>query len=406
MYNSGCSQNQIYDIIIIGGGIVGLTAARSLLQRKKLSIAILEKENDLGVHSSGRNSGVLHAGFYYSSDSLKAKLCSKGSQRMFEYAQEQGIPVEKTGKVVVATRPESVSQMQILLDRAQANNIVLKKIDLKQLHELEPEAFSIEAALYSPNTAVIDSKIVLKKLSEELISKGVQILKGHEVLRIDCESKSIQTGQATFHYGHIINSAGLHADRIAHQMGVGKNYCILPFKGVYRKLSPEAARRFKGSIYPVPDLRVPFLGVHITRNIHNEVYVGPTAIPAFGRENYGIFKGIEFLEGAKIATRLSRMITKNTQGMRQSVFEEMARYSGEGFLKAAQAVAPKVRSEDLLPTGKVGLRAQLFDKNTAKLEMDFIVEKGPDSTHILNAISPAFSASMAFSELIADKVLG
>lgn len=399
------SSDRNYDFVIVGGGIVGLTVAREIAQRGKYSVAILEKEAQLGLHSSGRNSGVLHAGFYYSSESLKAKLCAKGSRLLFDFAQERGIAVKKTGKVVVATTPESIPQMQVLLDRAAANGIVLEKISLQRLRELEPEAFSLEAALYSPNTAVIDSKGVLNALASDLAKQNVTLLKGSEVLRVDVRGKRLLTRSETIGYGHLVNASGLHADRIAHQMGVGENYCILPFKGVYRKLTPEAAARFKGSIYPVPDLRVPFLGVHVTRNIFDDVYLGPTAIPAFGRENYGVFSGMSPWEAPLIAARLARMVAVNTQGMRNSIIDEMLRYTHSGFLKAAQAVAPGLRSSDLLPTGKVGLRAQLFDKRTAKLEMDFVVEEGPASTHVLNAISPAFSASFAFSGLIADTVL-
>jgi L-2-hydroxyglutarate oxidase LhgO len=395
-----------FDFLIVGGGIIGLTVARELLLRGHQSIAILEKEPELGLHASGRNSGVLHAGFYYASDSLKAKLCAKGSKQMFDYAQAHQIPVLKTGKVVVATTPEVIPQMQVLLDRAKANGIALERIDLRQLRDLEPEAHSFDSALFSPNTAVIDSKFVMKKLSEDLIQQGVLILKNQEVQQVDREFKSVTTRTDKFGFGHLVNCAGLHADRIAHLFGVGENFCILPFKGIYWKLTPESALRFKGSIYPVPDLRVPFLGVHVTKNIHGEVYLGPTAIPAFGRENYSIFKGIEPLEGAKILTRLARMILKNTQGMRGSVGEEMGRYSRNNFLHAAQGVAPGLQQSDLISQNKIGLRAQLFDTKAARLEMDFLIEKGPQSTHVLNAISPAFSASMAFSEVIVDAIAG
>jgi L-2-hydroxyglutarate oxidase LhgO len=232
----------------------------------------------------------------------------------------------------------------------------------------------------------------------------VEVIKGEEIRDIRAPLREASGTHSVFSYGHLVNAAGLHADHVAHIMGVGLHYRILPFKGLYRKLKKDAAKRFNGSIYPVPDLRVPFLGVHVTRNIHDDVYVGPTAIPAFGRENYGMFEGVSLSEAPGIAWALGKMILKNKQGMRTMVGDEMSRYSASGFLQAAQACAPRLQASDFDNTGKVGLRAQLYDRNKGTLEMDFVVEPGPDSTHVLNAISPAFTSSLAFAEWIADKV--
>ena len=396
------SKRKDFDFVVIGGGIVGLTIAWRLVQAGFKSILVLEKEQQLGMHASGRNSGVLHAGFYYSAESLKAKLCALGSRLMMEYASEKQIRFIKTGKVVVATDSEGVRQIPVLLERAKTNGIELHQITLDELKEREPEARSVEAALFSPNTAVIDSKSVLKSLEDDLMTSGVTIMKGSRLDRVLIDQKQVECGGVVFGFGHLVNCAGLYADQVAHSMGVGLKYTLLPFKGLYKKIRPEVASKFRGSIYPVPDLRVPFLGVHVTKNVFGEVYVGPTAIPAFGRENYGVLSGISPIEGLRMATHLGAMFLRNAQGMRQLVVEEMDRYFDSGFLKAVQKIAPGLDRKDLLPTNKVGIRAQLFDREKGQLEMDFVVESGNHSTHILNAISPAFSASFAFSTWIVE----
>ncbi|MGK5082321.1 L-2-hydroxyglutarate oxidase [Bdellovibrionota bacterium FG-1] len=392
-----------FDFVIIGGGIVGLTLARELIKRGQKTIAILEKESKLGVHSSGRNSGVLHAGIYYVSDSLKAQVCSKGSAKMQEYAKERGIPCKKLGKVIVAQREDLIPQIDVLFERSKANGIRIEKIDEKQLRELEPEARTHGVALFSPDTAVIDSKAVLAALETEITSAGVELIKDAEVIGIDSKSRQIFTKKGPIAYGYFFNCAGLHADKVAHWVNVGKKYRILPFKGIYRKLSPASAAKFRSSIYPVPDLNVPFLGVHITRSVHDEVMVGPTAIPAFGRENYTGFRGTTPHELPIMAWDLMSMMAKNPGGFRKMVFDELGKYRSSGYLKCLRELSPSITSSDILHSGKVGLRAQLMDEEKMKLEMDFIIENGPDSTHVLNAISPAFTSSMAFAEVILEK---
>ena len=391
------------DFLIVGGGIVGLTIARTLALRRAGSVVILEKEKKLGLHSSGRNSGVLHAGIYYPPQSLKAKVCVSGAKRMFDYALEHGIPVKKTGKVIVATSPGNISQIDVLYERAVANGVRVEKIEPDALKKLEPEAHTFGRALYSPDTAVIDAKKTLERLEEELRSLGVVLDKDAEARQFDWKNKTVRTPKTSYGYGHLVNAAGLHADKVAHAMGVGKNYRILPFKGIYRKLTPEAASRFRASIYPVPDLNTPFLGVHITKTIHDEVTLGPTAIPALGRENYGLLKGMDLSEAPVMLKNLAIMAARNSDGFANMVKDEISKYSPQGSLKAVRRLAPGVNARDILPSDKVGIRAQLVDTRTKKLIMDFVIEKGPSSTHILNAISPAFTGSLAFADLVADQ---
>ena len=397
------SQSKPVDFLVVGGGIVGLTIARAIMLKKLGTVAVLEKEPDIGQHSSGRNSGVLHAGFYYSSDSVKAKVCAEGSRRMFAYAEERGIRVLRTGKVVLPTEEsaDATKAMDVLKERAKANGIALEWIDAKQIAEIEPECRSMPRALYSPTTAVIDSKGVLKALVKDI----GDVRTGAEVVSVDYKAGEcvLQDGSRV-QFGHLINAAGLHADRLSKAAGIGAYYRLLPFKGVYRKLTREAAARFRGSIYPVPDLNLPFLGVHVTRNIDGDVYLGPTAIPAFGRENYHGMQGIELGDAAAIVASLGSMLARNAQNMRHYVRQEMQKYGRTSFLRDVQKIAPTIRAEDMAETRKVGLRPQLYDRRTKKLEMDFVVERGPRSTHVLNAISPGFTSSFAFADYVLDKV--
>ncbi|OFZ79358.1 MAG: hypothetical protein A2583_08365 [Bdellovibrionales bacterium RIFOXYD1_FULL_53_11] len=396
-----------FDFVVIGGGIVGMTVARELAARKAGRIALFEKEDEFGCHASGRNSGVLHSGIYYSAESIKARVCAAGSRRMQQYAVEKGIPLRKCGKVVVAPSAELLPQLDVLMGRAAANGIKLEKIDEKQLAELEPlAARGHGVALFSPTTAVIDTKAVLRSLAEDLAVAGVEVVRSVKAVGASGAQKILRTTKADYGFGHLVNCAGLHADRVAHWFGAGKKYRILPFKGVYKKLVPETAARLRGAIYPTPDLRVPFLGVHLTRTVDGEVIVGPTAIPAFGRENYGLLSGIDLAECPGITRDLLGMLVRDTGGFRTLVREEFGRYYFPNFLRAARALVPSLGRGDFRSCKKVGLRAQLFNIEKGALEMDFVIEAGPASTHVLNAVSPAFTASFEFAGWVAGKALG
>ena len=394
-----------YDFVIAGAGIVGLTIARALAKRRCGSILVLEKEATLGCHASGRNSGVLHAGIYYEPSTLKAKVCVEGARMLLDYASQNNIRFRKSGKVIVASDPVSVSSIDTLYERAVLNGVQVEKISPSRLKEIEPEAQTIDQALFSPNTAVIDAHQVLSTLEKEIGSLGVQLVKSSPVYALQPDRRVVQTKNDYVQYGHFINAAGLHADRIAHWMGVGKQYRIMPFKGIYRKLRPVAAKRFRGSIYPVPNLKMPFLGVHLTKTASEDVLVGPTAIPAFGRENYGTFDGLSLKESPIIIRMLLQMVAQNQDGFLNLVKVESMKFLGNGFLKRVQSLAPSIKSTDFIPGEiKVGLRAQLVDCRKMRLEMDFVLESGSHSTHILNAISPAFTASFAFANLVVDRL--
>jgi L-2-hydroxyglutarate oxidase LhgO len=390
-------------IVICGGGILGLSIARELLKRGAEDILVLEKEKEIGLHASGRNSGVLHAGIYYTPDSLKAKLCLKGNLLMREYCKEKGIPVLETGKVIITKREEELETLKELYRRALKNGARVELVDEKGLKEIEPYARTVEKALYSPLTAVVDSKRILKSLEEELTSSGkVRIVKDAGVLDLK-GSNEVVTKKGNFRFDLFINTAGAYADRIAHMFGVGLEYRILPFKGTYRKLKKEKSYLVRGNIYPVPDIRNPFLGIHFTKGYSGEVYIGPTAIPAFGRENYGILKGID-REAPEILLRDVVLFFRNPK-FRRVALTEPKKYIGRLFFEDVSSMVEGLRMEDVEPSDKVGIRPQLVDWNKKELVMDFLVIKDANSVHILNAISPAFTSAFAFAQFVADNYL-
>lgn len=395
---------QHYDFLILGAGIVGLTLALELKKRyPESSICVLEKEPRPGKHASGRNSGVLHSGVYYGQGTLKAQLCSRGAARMRAFAAEHGVRCVQSGKVIIATDERDLPTIERLLANAKANNLRAVKMSGSEIREIEPHARACRFGLYSPDTAVIDSLGVVEKLCSLLHETGVALVTGQEVTAVEPEQNVLYAGSSEYGYGYFFNCAGAYADRIARKFGLANDYILLPFKGIYYKLRPERSGLVRANIYPVPDISQPFLGVHLTRVISGDVYVGPTAIPALGRENYGLLKGINVSESLGIARELTGMYLRNHQGFRRLVHHELAKYIKANFVRAARRLVPEVTSADLVPTQKIGIRPQLVNVRTKKLEMDFIVEQTASSMHVLNAISPAFTSAFAFAEFLVDR---
>lgn len=395
------------DVLIIGGGMVGLCIAHQLLERQiTRSITILDKEPELGRHSSGRNSGVLHAGLYYKPESLKAQVCVAGAKRLRAWVEERGLPINPCGKVIVPPRAELDGQLKLLAERGRANGATVEFWDEQQLHALIPEARTASGrALWSPNTAVVKPLQVVQRLQQELQQQGVQIITAASGWRAQPEQCSISFADGSkLTYGHLYNCAGLQADRVAHQFGIGLNYSLLPFKGLYWQLKAGCLIQPRTNLYPVPDLSVPFLGVHFTPSADATplVSIGPTATPAWGRENY---RGLEAIEPAMAASNLAllaRQYLANRGGFRRYVHEQAFLALPPLLLKAAQELIPSLRAEHLELSQKVGIRSQLFNHTNQRLEDDFLCLPGPASTHVLNAISPAFTASFALADLIID----
>lgn len=391
-----------YDYLIVGAGIVGLTVAHELKRRvPSARIGILDKEANSGIHASGRNSGVLHSGIYYSSDTLKAKVCAAGAKRMMDFAQEYSIPCSKSGKVIVATSQKELPTVDKLLSNAAANGVRAWRINEQELREIEPHSVQGPAAIYSPDTAVIDSRVVVKRLTALLEQQGVQFNWYQEVKKVGQPGK-VMTNQAAFTYGYLFNCAGAYADVVARHFGLAGDFALVPFKGIYWKLRPQAEHLVRSNIYPVPDIDLPFLGVHLTRVINGDVYVGPTAIPALGRENYGLVQGARLLEALGVGYRLAGLYLKNQFNFRNLVRLELGKYRKHNFLAAAQRLLPVLTADDMIPTAKSGIRPQLVNLRKGKLEMDYIFQHTDRSTHVLNAISPAFTSSFAFAEMIVN----
>lgn len=396
-------MNLATDFLIVGGGIVALTLAKELLAHGVERIVIIEKEPELGLHASGRNSGVLHAGIYYPPETLKAKLCLQGNLLMQEYCHSKNLPIQHTGKVIVARRPEEVPMLETLYQRALQNGAKVDLIDEVQLEKIEPLAKTWQKALYSHYTAVVDNKRILSALYEDLKKSAKVNFQFNTAFQRVINSSTIQTNQGQIQFNYFINAAGAYADRIAHAFDIKKECYFIPFKGVYKKLIPQQAHLVNGNIYPVPDLNNPFLGVHFTKNIAGDVYIGPTAIPALGRENYGILRGID-IEAIKIIWHEILMFMANKK-FRTVALTEPKKYFSSCFYHDAKQLVKELKKEWLVSTAKVGIRPQLIDTNKKELLMDFIIEKDNNTLHILNAISPAFTSSMAFARYVVKNYL-
>ncbi|AAQ00363.1 hypothetical protein EV11_0183 [Prochlorococcus sp. SS52] len=400
-------NSETKDIIIIGGGMVGLSLAYQLIERRiTKSITILDKEKALGLHTSGRNSGVLHAGIYYKPGSLKAKVSVEGARRLCEWIEERNLAINKCGKVVIPTKANLDCQLDLLKERGELNGAKVELWDENQLKAFIPQAVSKSGrALWSPNTAVVKPLEIIKCLERELTSKGVTIKKGIKIINVNTKEKLITTfNKENLSYSYVFNCAGLGADRISKLFDVGNDYTIIPFKGIYWKLKHESSIKIPSNLYPVPDLSVPFLGVHFTPDTERvpSIYIGPTATPAWGRENYDGIKGLEPSVAISSIDLLSRQYINNKGGFRGYVHQQALQSFQPFFLKAAQELIPSIRFKDIEPCSKRGIRSQLFNKRSMKLEDDFLCINSDNSSHILNAVSPAFTASFALADLIID----
>ena len=392
------------DICIMGAGIVGLSVAYQISKRYPLlSITIIEKESDVGMHSSGRNSGILHAGLYYEPSSLKAKVCVSGAKRLKEWCKEEKLQVMECGKVVTPQKPELDKQLEVLVERGRANGATVELIDKKQFSELVPDGYtSTGRAIWSPDTCVVKPMQVIQKLKQRLQEGGIDFLFFQEQWKVAENSKQIIfTDGNKLSYDHLINCTGLQADKVAHQFGVGEKYTMLPFKGSYWQVKKNAPFKFNTNLYPVPDLEVPFLGVHVTPSVDGVTYLGPTATLAMGRENYRGFQGVEPLMTLNFLRHMTLQVITNKR-MRNYVYNQAFDWTPKNFLNAIRAIIPKIEMGHIEKSSKVGIRPQLYDKKKNELVQDFIMLNGPNSTHVVNAISPAFTASFELADYILD----
>lgn len=386
-----------YDIVIIGAGIVGLTIAKTIKEeRPSLSVLIVEKEEDIGAHSSGRNSGVLHGGFYYTANSLKARFTVDGNKSMKAFCRKYNIALNECGKLVVAMDEKELEQLYELERRGIRNGSNIRLIDANEAKAMEPAVVTYKKALYSPDTASLDPKDVLYALKNDLKLNGVQFWFGAKYL--SHKANYIQTSKGDVEAGKFVNCAGLYADKVAQNFGFGGKYTMIPFKGLYLKYAKNKSD-VRMNIYPVPNLKNPFLGVHYTKTVDGTIKIGPTAIPAFWRENYTFHEKFNLSELLEAGFHEAQLFTTNAFGFRDLAFEEMAKYNRAHFISLAMKMVP-VDPKGFGEFTRPGIRAQLLDKTTSLLLQDFVVEADKGSIHILNAVSPAFTCAFPFAQYV------
>lgn len=393
-----------YDVVVVGGGCVGCSVAKHLVDRADISVSILEKEHRLAAHQSGRNSGVLHPGFNYPPGSMKARFATEGTSRMKVYARENDIPLEELGVVVVAKTAEEERRLEELQTQATQNGVDTDLISADALQDLEPHAAG-RAALHAPGAASIDAQQYVYTLANEVRGAGVEIHLGHEVTAVEHTGAGhrIQTSAGEFEAKYLVNCAGLYADRIAHKLGVGEGYQVVPFRGEYYEIVPDRSHLCRSMIYPTPDPELPFLGVHFTRRSDGKVIVGPNAVLAFGREAYRNTQ-VNFSELAETIGFSGFWRLMADPKMVRVAWDELNKSFRKGrFVAAAQSLVPAVERSDVRRSFS-GIRAQLVNA-AGELVRDPRFESGPDSLHVLNAVSPGLTSSLPFGDHLATRVL-
>lgn len=394
---------QWYDILIVGGGIVGLATARDFLKRRPgLRIAILEKETSIGQHQTGHNSGVIHAGVYYAPGSLKARLCSEGREKTYEYCEEKGIPYEKCGKLIVAVDESELGRLQNLWDRATANGVPnIRMVGPEEIREIEPHSAGIKG-IFSPETGIVNWSEVARHYADDVTKAGGEILTGYEVDGIRRKGDWVlvkTTFDEIIPTRYLITCAGLQSDRVAKMSGANKSPQIVPFRGDYLKLKPEKTYLTKGMIYPVPDPAFPFLGVHFTKRHDGEVWLGPNAVYAFARQGYG---KLDFNMRDNLETLFFPGFWKMVGKHWKMGTEEMVRdFSKKLFVELCKKYVPEVTEDDCVD-GPSGVRAQALGSDGALVD-DFIVQTSDRIFHVRNAPSPAATSSQAIGRAIVDK---
>ncbi|XP_013117472.1 L-2-hydroxyglutarate dehydrogenase, mitochondrial isoform X1 [Stomoxys calcitrans] len=417
-WQHGQKRTRDYDLVVVGGGIVGTASAREILNRHPtMKIAILEKESKLAVHQSGHNSGVIHAGIYYKPGTLKAKLCVEGLHLAYKYLDAKGIPYKKCGKLIVATDDLEVSRLMDLRERGLKNNVPdLKLIEGKEIQEIEPYCKGVKA-LWSPHTGIVDWGLVTEHFGQDFKQIGGDIYMNFNVTKFE---ESTEEGSSEFpvticgehpyqkiRSKHVLTCGGLQSDLIAEKTGCSRSPRIVPFRGEYLLLAKEKCHMVRGNIYPVPDPRFPFLGVHFTPRMDGSVWLGPNAVLAFKREGYrwGDINLVELMDALRYPGFLkmaSKYIGFGMNEISKSAFIPLQ-------VKDLQKFIPDITEYDV-SRGPAGVRAQALDMD-GNLVDDFVfdrgVGKGPLSKRVLhcrNAPSPGATSSLAIAKMVADKI--
>jgi L-2-hydroxyglutarate oxidase len=392
------------DVLIIGAGVVGLSTGIALLEAKpSLRIIILEKEKGLARHASGRNSGVIHAGFYYSPESLKAKFCKEGNFELRELAKKYGVPVKDVGKVVVSKNLEEDLRLDELFKRGIANNVEIEIHNKEKLEKFEPLATTHDRFILSPTTGISDSKAIIQAMHSEFLSRNGKV---HFDLDFKISNRfgEISDSENNYQFQYLINAAGAQADRISRSVGVGNEYAMLPFMGVYRA-TDRSNLPLSRLVYPVPHPINPFLGVHFTLTVDGQVKIGPTAIPILGREQYSLHEGWSFSDTQQSLRAVGSLILGDSHRVQSIVKNEWPYLIQRKLIEEASRIVPKATTVKTWKKKSPGIRAQLVHLKSGELAQDFIVKCDKNALHILNAVSPGWTSSLPFGRAIALQIL-
>ena len=396
-------MSKTYDITIIGGGIIGTATALSILKNKSLKLLLLEAESSLAAHQTGNNSGVVHSGLYYKPGSLKAANCTIGREMMYAFCEKYNIPFDKCGKIVVATSKEEIPALNMLEERGKANGLTgIKRLSAFEIKEYEPHALGIDG-LFVPQTGIVDYVAVTNKYAELIREKGGEIKTNSKLISVkkDGSELVLTTEHEDYRTKFIVNCAGLQSDRIAKLFGVDPKLQIIPFRGEYYQLKKEKQYLVNNLIYPVPDPQFPFLGVHFTRMINSGVEAGPNAVLAFKREGY---KKTDFSFRDILEMNLYPGFWKMAAKYYKMGFLEFRRsFSKELFVQSLQKLIPEIHINDI-EVGGAGVRAQALERD-GKLVDDFRIVEAERMVHVLNAPSPAATASLSIGKTISEMVI-
>jgi L-2-hydroxyglutarate oxidase len=396
-------MSETADLVVVGAGILGLAVAReALLRDPDLRVRVVEREDRVGAHQTGHNSGVVHAGIYYAPGSLKARLCVEGARELYAFCEARGVRAERCGKVIVATSLAELPGLDALERRGRQNGVPgLRRLDRRGLRELEPHAEGV-AALHSPATGIVDFPAVARALAAEVAERGGDIVLGRTVTGVDTSRGGevvLDTAYGEVAGRHAVFCAGAWSDRLAVLAGAPPDPRIVPFRGAYLRLHPERRHLVNGLIYPVPDPALPFLGVHLTRHVDGDVLVGPTALMAPARDAYRLRR----VEPRDVAATLAwpgtwRMAKRF---WRTGLAEIGYAANRAAFVRAARRYVPELREDDVLP-GPSGVRAQALGRDGALVD-DFVISHTGRALHVRNAPSPAATSALAIARLIADR---
>ena len=397
------NSSEKFDFTIIGAGIVGIAIGIALLEKNpKKKVAIVEKENQPGFHASGRNSGVLHAGFYYSPDSLKAKFCKVGNQELSEYCKHNDLPFKNTGKVVVTKDDSELGRLRDLFERGTKNGINLELLTKNELKKIEPSANTMQEFIWSPTTSIADPKLINLSLADKFRNLG-GVFHFNQKANLEIKNGKIDLllNSKTFKTEIIINSSGAAAAYLAKQVGVGKEFVCLPFLGSYWK-TKQNSQTPKRLIYPVPNPINPFLGVHTTNTLSGDIKLGPTAFPVIGKEQYKLTEGFNFNELREFIVASKSMMKSKSMDFRSLAFTELLKQFKFKVVSNSKYLSDAIKLNNGWEKYPAGIRAQIVNLENNSLEMDYIVRSDKNVVHVLNAVSPGWTSALPFGRWVVE----